>query len=64
MWAMGESLEKLAPNVKVLFGTSVVRVNCDSTQLEVEGEINGAFTFDLIVGADGVGSVVRQAMAD
>ena len=61
---MGESLEKLAPNVKVLFGTSVLRVDCESTSLEVEGEINGSFTFDLIVGADGAGSIVRAAMSE
>ena len=64
MWALGESLSLLAPDVNVHFRTSVVKVDCQNTILETTGETQGTFKFDLIVGADGVGSTVRKAMVE
>ena len=64
MWALGESLETFAPDVKVKFNTQVDSVDCSKTELRVIGETAGSFSFDLIIGADGVGSVVRKAMTE
>ena len=64
MWALGESLETLTPDVKVYFKSKVASVNCWKTELTVEGEAAGTYQFDLIIGADGVGSQVRKAMVE
>ena len=64
MWALGESLHLLAPNVKVHFRTSVTKIDCHRTQITTAGDTVGSFQFDLIVGADGVGSIVRKAMTE
>ena len=61
MWALGESLEVIGQDIKVYFKTKVVNIDCEKTQIITEGDATGQFTFDLIVGADGVGSVVRKA---
>ena len=64
MWALGESLEVIGQDIKVYFKTKVVNIDCEKTQIITEGDATGQFTFDLIVGADGVGSVVRKAMVE
>ena len=64
MWGLAESLEKLAPEVKVYFNTSVTKIDCFKTELTTEGDSSASHTFDLIIGADGVGSVVRKAMTE
>lgn len=64
MWAFGESLETLAPDIQLYFNTNVLSIDCSKTEIVTEGENAGTYNFDLIVGADGVGSVVRKAMVD
>ena len=52
-------MEKLAPEVTVHFNTSVTKVDCQKTQLTTEGDSTSTHNFDLVIGADGVGSLVR-----
>ena len=57
-------METLAPTCNVHFKTRVVEINCLKTMIKTEGDTVGEFTFDLIIGADGAGSIVRKHMTE
>lgn len=65
MWAFQHAQEVAAPDVKVYLNSTVKSVDTKKTTITVEGGENpGEHQFDLIIGADGAGSIVRKCMAE
>jgi len=65
MWAFQHAQEVCAPDVKVYQNSKVTAVDVHNTTITVEeGENPGTHQFDLIIGADGAGSIVRKCMAE
>jgi kynurenine 3-monooxygenase len=52
----------LAPDVIVHFNTKVIGIDCKSNEVLLDGLFGKRQEFDLIVGADGAGSIVRRSM--
>ena len=56
MKSMLDSFQALCPGVEINFNTAVIEVEIKTGTIRTE---NGSKNFDLIVGCDGVGSIVR-----
>ena len=61
MQAFNEALNILAPKAVVHFGTKITNINVEKNEILTEMD---NYAFDLIIGADGAGSIVRKAMLD
>lgn len=59
---MLECVRETAPELRILFNTTVTAVNLASGEVEFAGDSREKF--DLIVGADGAGSLVRSAIQE
>ena len=57
MKAMCDSLTELCPQTEICFNSPVLEVDIHSATIMTE---QGSRSFDLILGCDGVGSVVRN----
>ena len=62
MWALSEAQKQYYPDIKVLFNTKVENVNIEETSITTAD--NEKHSFDLIIGADGAGSIVKRALAN
>lgn len=65
MWAFQHAQEVAAPGVKVYQNSQVTKIDVTKSEVTIEGgENSGTHHYDLIIGADGAGSVVRKCMAE
>ena len=63
MWALTEAQETLAPDIKVCYSTKVESIDPDAKTIHTLCEDKReSHSFDLIIGTDGAGSLVRREL--
>ena len=63
MWALTEAQETLAPDIKVYYSTKVESIDPDAKTIHTLCEDKReSHSFDLIIGTDGAGSLVRREL--
>lgn len=61
MWAFHQAVDVCAPNVTIWQNSAVVKIDVKNTTITTEsGDHAGTHQFDLIIGSDGAGSIVRR----